>query len=302
MIGDHRGRFPWRLFAAPGLLFFLASCASGPAPPPATGPAPPGAGLLQETVVVDGPFREHRLARCEEEPAVPRAVERYLSTCAEFFRGGSGSDGMIEMEMGLEQGHRHSLMLLTLGQLYLLAGQGNPDLLPVEGPAADLGSYARNKPRLLGRAHKLLTQALAKRPQDAAVEYLLADVARTRGDFELAASLAARGQQKCTGGRSFRILQMYQELYQHPPRYLGGPPPEFPQAAVNKGIDGDVVLDLLLSPAGQVRQYSVVESPAESLTRASWQSLREGQFEAARVGKYAVWSWLRVTTAFNLDR
>ena len=38
---------------------------------------------------------------------------------------------MIEMEMGLEAGYRHPLMLLTLGQLYLMAGQGDPDLLPV---------------------------------------------------------------------------------------------------------------------------------------------------------------------------
>jgi TonB family protein len=70
---------------------------------------------------------------------------------------------------------------------------------------------------------------------------------------------------------------------------------------LNKGVEGDVVLDILLSPAGEVRQFVVVESPGESLTRAAEASLRKGRFEAARVGKYAIWSWLRVTTAFNLE-
>ncbi len=284
-----------------GLSIGLVSCAASPTPKSDSAPKPVASDMLQEAVVPDGVFREHRLARCQEDVDVPGAVERYLGTCSEFFREGSGSDGMIEMELGLQQGHRHTLMLLTLGQLYLLAGQGNPDLLPVEGPVADLGSYAKNKPRLLGRARDLLTEALAERPDDAAVDYLLADVERAAGDQQLAAELVKRGNGKCTGGRSFRILQQYQELYQHPPKYLGGPSPEFPQAAVNKGIGGDVVLDLLVSPAGEVRQYVVVQSPAESLSKAAWRSLQRGRFKAARVGKYGVWSWVRVTTAFNLS-
>lgn len=296
----NRKSAPLRLVPLLGLLTGLAACTTAPTPHQARPPAQ--ARLLQETPVPDGQFRAHRLARCRQDADVPRAVERYLGICNEYFRDGSGSDGMIELELGLSAGHRHSLMLLTLGQLYLLAGQGNPDLLPGEGPAADVGSYARNKPRLLGRARELLIEALGKRPDDAAVDYLLADVARAAGDAGGAQAYVASGQDKCTGGRSFRVLQMYQELYEHPPKYLGGPSPEFPQTALNKGLGGDVVLDLLLSPAGEVRQYAVVESPAESLTRAAWRSLRQGRFEAASVGKYSVWSWLRVTTAFNLDR
>ncbi len=281
-----------------GSLWGIASCAT--APPPAVAPRFVDTESMRETPVPDGVFREHRLARCQDDVDVPRTVERYLATCSEYFRDGSGSDGMMELEIGLEEGHRHSLILLTLGQMYLLAGQGNPDLLPVEGPAADLGSYDLNKPRLLGRARDLLTEALARRPGDAAVDYLLADVERTAGDFVEADRLTARGRDKCTGGRSFGALKMYQDLYRHPPKYVGGPGPEFPQTAVNKGISGDVVLDLLLSPAGEVQQFVVVESPAELLTEAARTSLRQGRFEAASIGKYAVWSWLRVTTAFNL--
>jgi TonB family protein len=284
----------------------LGGWLSGCAPAPGTDVAPDirpvrdATADLEEIPVPDGRWRPHRLAACQEDVDVPAVVEKYLGICSQYYRDGSGSDGMIEMEMGLAAGHRHSLMLLTLGQLYLMAGQGMPELLPVEGPAADVGDWSRNKVRLLGRARALLVEAAALRPDDAAVDYLLADVARAGGNMATAAAAVAAGMTKCTGGRSFAILWQYQQLDNHPPRYLGGPPPEFPQAALNKGIGGEVVLDVLLSPAGEVRQVAVVASPAASLTREAATSLRLGGFEAARVGKYPIWSWLRVTTAFNL--
>jgi TonB family protein len=280
---------------------WLGSCASAPPPAPAPTPTAPAPEMLDETPVPEGPFREHRLSRCVEGSEVPAVVEKYLGLSSEYFRDGSGSDGMIELELGLAAGHRHPLMLLTLGQLYLLAGQGDPDLLPNEGPAADVGSYARNKPRLLGRARELLREAQSGRPDDAAIDYLLADVARTMGRADRADSLVAAAAGKCTGGRSFRILQMYQGLYQHPPRYLGGPAANYPQRAVQRGLEGDVVFDLLLGPSGEVRQYVVVASPDELLTRAAWDSVRASRFEPGRVGKYAVWSWLRITTPFALN-
>ncbi len=256
---------------------------------------------LQEKPAPEGNWRPHTLSTCIPDVDVATVVERYLGICSEYFRDGSGSDGMIEMELGLGEGHRHSLILLTLGQLYLMAGQGDPDLLPVEGPAADVGDWDRNRVRLLRRAEDLLQEAAETRLDDAAVDYLLADVARAGGDQARAAELVASGMRKCTSGRSFSILWQYQQLNNYPPRYLGGPPVEFPQTAVDKGIEGDVVLDVLLSPAGEVRQLVVVESPSRSLSKAAEASLRKGRFEAARVGKYPIWSWLRVTTAFNLD-
>ncbi|MEN8007263.1 MAG: energy transducer TonB [Candidatus Krumholzibacteriota bacterium] len=285
------------------LLIALGACAPGPPKAGDEGPVakPVVSGDLKETPVPEGKWRPHRLADCREDLDVPTVVERYLGICSEYFRDGSGSDGMIEMELGLAAGHRHSLMLLTLGQLYLLAGQGDPDLLPVEGPAADVGNWKRNKARLLGRAEKLLLEAGTTRLDDATVDYLLADVARAGGEADRAAALVAAGLEKCTGGRTFGILWQYQQLNKYPPRFKGGPSPEFPRSAVDKGIGGDVVLDVLLSPSGEVRQVAVVESPARSLTESASASLRKGEFEAARVGKYPIWAWLRVTTSFNLE-
>lgn len=295
----HRGlRFSMCL----AVVFCLGSCA--PSQPPVQDELPPVSGNqtddLQESPVPDGDWRPHRLSYCTEDVDVPTVVERYLGICSEYYRDGSGSDGMIEMEMGLADGHRHSLMLITLAQLYLMAGQGDPDLLPVEGPAGDVGDWDQNRIRLLRRAEDLLQEAAETRTDDAAVDYLLADVARARGDLSLAAERVAAGMSQCTGGRSFGTLWQYQQLNNYPPRYLGGPSPIYPQIAVEKGVTGDVVIDVLLSPAGEVRQLVVVESPAENLSQAAAASLRKGGFEGARVGKYPIWSWLRVTTAFNL--
>ena len=285
------------------LLMALGGCAPGKPEVAVEKTAATAAGRedLEETPVPEGQWRPHRLSDCREDLDVPSVIERYLGTCSEYFRDGSGSDGMIEMELGLADGHRHSLMLLTLGQLYLLAGQGDPDLLPVEGPAADVGNWERNRTRLLGRAEKLLQEAAETRLDDAAVDYLLADVARAKGNRERAAALVASGITKCSGGRSFGTLWQYQQLNKYPPRFMGGPSPEFPHSAVDKGVSGEVVLDVLLTPSGEVRQVVVVESPSRSLTDSASASLRNGEFEGARVGKYPIWSWLRVTTSFNLE-
>ena len=293
--------------AAGALVLFPALTLQGCAPSPPNPEIEVAATLpvakedLQETPVPVGKWRAHSLAGCSQDMDVPQVVERYLGICSEYYREGSGSDGMIEMELGLVEGHRHSLMLLTLGQLYLMAGQGDPDLLPVEGPAADVGNWEHNRTRLLRRAEELLQEAAKTRLDDAAVDYLLADVERARGNQAMAAELVAAGMLKCTGGRSFGTLWLYQKLSNHSPRYLGGPPPEFPQSALEKDIGGDVVLDVLLSPAGGVRQLVVVESPDDALSKAAGKGLRKGRFEAARVGKYPVWAWLRVTTTFNLE-
>ncbi len=259
-------------------------------------------GALHETAPADGVWRVHRISWCEDESVAPQAVEDLLALCSEYFREGSGTDGMLELEYALEEGQRHPLLLLTLGQLYLIAGQGEPDLLPPEGPAADVGDWSLNKKRLLARSESLLREAARSRPDDAAIDYLLADVARSREDWQAANQGMFEGTQKCTSGRGFSALVLYQQLNRYPGTYLGGPGPDYPQSALKKQITGNVVLDLLISPAAEVRQAVVVESPDWALSKAAAASLREGTWEAARIGKYPVWSWLRVTTSFTLDK
>jgi hypothetical protein len=44
----------------------------------------------------------------------------------------------------------------------------------------------------------------------------------------------------------------------------------------------------------------VVASPDPALARSAEQVFRAAAYEAARVGKYPVWAWLRVSTSFAL--
>jgi TonB family protein len=289
---------------AMALLLLLSGCAAtGPAPSRQSGTTDPLAfpGSFHETPAPEANWRGHQFAACSRDESAPAKVESLLALCGEFFREGSGSDGMIELEMALEEGVRHPLLDLTLGQLYLLAGQGEPALLPAEGPAADVGDWQRNRVRLLGRSRDLLERAALGLPDDGAVDYLLADVERAAGNQEKAAVYQMRARDKCTAGRGMAILRQYQILNRYPAKYLGGASPEYPAEAVESRISGDVTLDLLLDPHGRIRQGVQVSSPAEALSVAAFNALRQANFEAARVGKYTVWCWLRVTIAFNLD-
>ena len=303
-------RTPWPLHSTPwcrgcwtaALLLVLGACAPAPDPQSALPPAPPPAGRadLAETPPPDGPWRGHRLARCPTDAVAPPIVETELGLCSELYRSGSGSDGMIELELTMVETDRHPWVLLTLGQLYLMAGQGVPELMPNEGPAAETGDWERDRVRLLGRARALLEEAGLALPDEAAVDYLLADVARAGRDMEGAAELVSRGLDKCTGGRAFRIMQLYQDLNLYPAELLETPPPDYPAEAVAAGIAGKVVLDLLLDPAGRVRQVVVVSAPSSGLAAAAEAAFRSSRFAPARVGKYPVWAWLRTGTNFSL--
>jgi len=93
---------------------------------------------------------------------------------------------------------------------------------------------------------------------------------------------------------------LYQQLTVKPAELIGGDGPIYPEQALNKGISGPVELDLLISPQGEVRQAVVVKSPARDLSLAAAASLYRSYFQPGKIGKYPVWSWLRVTTNFNI--
>jgi hypothetical protein len=293
------------MVAGLALVLGLAGCATSPlpAPPVAAPPVPsvPRLVELTEAPAPPGAWREHRLARCTDDVDIPAPVEKLLALSSALFRKGAGSDAIVELELAYAAGQHHPLVLATMGQLYLMAGQGEPSLLPHEGPARDVGSWARNQPRLLGRARMLLEAAGQVWPDDAGIDYLLADIHRSAGDTLSAAALVACATAKCTGGRSFRVMQLYQQLKRYPARHEGGPPPVYPPDSLDLREQGEVVVDLLLSPAAEVRQAHIVSTPSEALAAAAAVCLRQGRFTPARLGKYPVWSWLRVTVAFRLQ-
>jgi len=256
---------------------------------------------MAELPVPDGPWRSHLLSRCRDESErLPTASEKALATCAELFRLREGSDAIMTLELSLVEDSRAGLVLLTLAQLYLMAGQGEPELLPSEGPAADVGHWERNQDRLLKRADELLHEAAGLRPDDGVIDFLLADVARARGDTTTAWRAFRAGRGKCSLSRSIEILREYQDLRLRAARVVEPVAPEYPAEAVRRRVTGEVELDLLIDPAGRVVQVVEVVDPDPDLTAAAAAALRRSVFEPARVGKYPIWSWLRVPTRFSL--
>ncbi len=232
---------------------------------------------------------------------MPPAAEDALAESTELLGEWEGSDAIMVLELYLQEHDSEGLLLLALAQFYVLAGQGMPQLLPREGPAADVGDWSRNQARLLARAESLLQEAALLRPDDSAVEYLLADVARARGDTLTAQRTFQAGLHKCTLTRSFEILRHFQALNLHAARGLEQVTPVYPEQAWREGIQGEVMLDLLISPAGTVMQIEVLASPSLSLTAAAAAALRPARFAPARVGKYPIWSWFRVPVRFSVE-
>jgi len=258
-------------------------------------------GGLQETPAPDGGWRPHWLERCAEPDELSPSLERCLGEAADLVAHHSGADAVAELEICRQEHGAAGLLDLALGQLYVIAGQGEPEMLPREGPAADVGDWEQNRRRLLGRAEYLLTAAGRARPDDGAVDFLLADVERARHRFAAADSAVWGGLGKCSRRRSVELLRRTQQLNRYPAKLLGGVTPEYPESALRAQIQGEVVLDLLIDPAGQVAQAVAVASPASSLSRAAARAFQMAEVEPAKVGKYPIWSWLRVTVGFNLE-
>jgi len=292
------------LLIVAGFAGLCGSCATPPQRPPSEIVESSTNTGWDEIPVPDGPWRPHVLDRCRSfltEEGISRQQEVCLAACRSLFLEREGSDAMMELELGLQEYGRCGLILITLGQLYMMAGQGEPMLLPSEGPAADVGNWPKNKKRLLSRADQLLTEAAQIRPEDAMVDYLLADIARAQGDTANARLLIGSGWQKCPLPRSMAILQQYQLLNRYPAQILKGMAPDYPQTALENGITGKVILDLLISPAGQIKQFVTIVSPHPSLTRAAKAALKNTKIRPTKIGKYPLWSWLRTETQFNLE-
>jgi TonB family protein len=59
------------------------------------------------------------------------------------------------------------------------------------------------------------------------------------------------------------------------------------------------MLDVLVDPEGRVAQVEVVQGPS-ALTAAAVAAARDAGYQAARVGVYPVWAWLRVPVSFTV--
>lgn len=85
------------------------------------------------------------------------------------------------------------------------------------------------------------------------------------------------------------------------PRLIRDVQATFPESARLRGIQGVVVLDLLIDQSGRVRDVRVVESPDPELEQPASQAAREFLFEAAEIGSQKVAVRIRYRYRFQLE-
>ena len=200
----------------------------------------PTAEVWRESPAPEGDWRPHVLARCRRADDAPPAVEHALGFAWDLYRNKrAGSDAIMELEICLRAHPREGLLLVTLGQMYLLGARGERALVPREGPAAATRQWPRTRERLLARAESLLREARTVRPDDGSVEYLLSDLSATRGDTAAAALSLAEGTRKCLLPRSLEILRRYQGLQGRSARLVSRVAPDYPVEAGRAGLSID---------------------------------------------------------------
>jgi TonB family protein len=187
-----------------------------------------------------------------------------------------------------------------LAQIYLLAGQGEPHCLPSSGALAPRGDWELDRRRLLARSGDLLTRLGRAWPDDGTVDFLRADVDRARDDQEAAAEHDFRGRGKCTHTETLDLLRQMRGLGLRPAKIVEPIAPNYPEEAARRRIEGEVTVDLLIDPFGRVAAARQVGPADPTLVRAAIAAAPFGGFQAAQVGYYPVWSWLRVPVRFRL--
>lgn len=93
------------------------------------------------------------------------------------------------------------------------------------------------------------------------------------------------------------------EVTKMPEGPLGGEEPEYPEGARARGLEGQVVLQVLVGVSGRVEQVKIVRKLDPELDRAALQMARERwRFKPALAGAEPVPVWITVPVTFVLER
>jgi protein TonB len=85
------------------------------------------------------------------------------------------------------------------------------------------------------------------------------------------------------------------------PLYRSNPPPKYPVVARRRGFQGNVVLEVLVGPVGNVIELHVLSSSGYPiLDRAAKSSVKNWTFEPGMRGQEKVEMWVRVPIRFEL--
>ena len=87
------------------------------------------------------------------------------------------------------------------------------------------------------------------------------------------------------------------------PAYLNNPRPAYPPVARKMGMEGTVMLKVLVSREGHVLQLEVARSSGyDILDKAAGEAVKSWRFVPAKRGEIAVDEWVQVPLAFRLNR
>ena len=101
-----------------------------------------------------------------------------------------------------------------------------------------------------------------------------------------------------TGGEPVSEKQIIREAR---PLYRSNPPPKYPAVARRRGFQGNVVLEVLVGPVGNVIELHVLSSSGYPiLDRAAKSSVKNWTFEPGMRGQQKVEMWVRVPIRFEL--
>jgi protein TonB len=85
------------------------------------------------------------------------------------------------------------------------------------------------------------------------------------------------------------------------PVYRSNPPPEYPAVARRRGYEGTVVVEVLVSKEGGVRDFRLFQSSGyRVLDRAATAAIKNWRFEPAKAGDEKIEMWVKVPVRFQL--
>ncbi|MFO7972403.1 MAG: energy transducer TonB [Desulfobacterales bacterium] len=92
-----------------------------------------------------------------------------------------------------------------------------------------------------------------------------------------------------------------QSIREARPLYRSNPPPRYPAVARRRGFQGNVMLEVLVGPSGNVIELHVLSSSGYPiLDRAAKSSVKNWTFEPGMRGQQKVEMWVRVPIRFEL--
>ncbi len=92
------------------------------------------------------------------------------------------------------------------------------------------------------------------------------------------------------------------ETVDSPPRPVQQAPMQFPKKLQDKGIEGHVVLSVLVNKTGNIERVKVIESrPPGVFDQAALEGIRQWRFEPATYKGEAVSLWIRQKVRFELQ-